>query len=79
MMGVEEKEFREGFERWMDERIHLAMSSLSRPFEKRIHVLKRRVDGLRERFQALSQRLERRAAKSRDNRSVRKQGDALPK
>lgn len=79
MMGIEEKELREGFERWVDERIHAAISSLSSPLDKRIHALKRRVEGLRERFQVLSQRLERSTAGAGEGRPVRKQGDEVPR
>jgi hypothetical protein len=57
-MGRQEKETREGFERWLDERIHAAISNLASPFEKRIDGMRRRVEGLRVRFQHLSRRVD---------------------
>jgi hypothetical protein len=58
MKTTQEKEPREGFEGWVDERIRSAIAGLAHPFEKRIVRLQRRVEELKERFQSLSLRME---------------------
>jgi len=68
LMGTPERETRERFERWVDERIHAAISNLTSPFEKRVHSLRGRVERLRDRFQDLSRRLESFHTKSTDTR-----------
>ncbi len=54
MTKSEERETRDRFERWVDERIHSALSNLSQPFELRIQKLQKRLETLKERFQKLS-------------------------
>jgi len=58
MTETEERKAREGFERWVDERIRSALSGLSLPLETRIRKLRSRVELLRERFQRLSHRMD---------------------
>jgi len=58
MKAMKEKEPREGFEGWVDERIRSAIGGLAYPLEKRIVRLRRRVEKLKERFQSLSLRME---------------------
>ncbi len=73
-MGTEDRELREGFERWVDERIHATISNLTSPLEKRIRALKRRVDSLRDRFQTLSHHMDSIHTRPKENRSNRKAG-----
>jgi hypothetical protein len=74
MTGTEERQAREGFERWVDERIHAALSNLTNPFEKRIHALQQRVERLRDRFQTLSKNMDSLSTKSKESRRTRKTG-----
>lgn len=57
-MTKEEREVREGLDRWIDERIRLAFGSLTHPFEKRIARLRERVELLQSRLHRASSRLE---------------------
>jgi hypothetical protein len=70
MKTTREKEPREGFEGWMDERIHSAIAGLAHPFEKRIGKLQKRVEKLKERLQTLA---------VRTDSPCTRQGDALCK
>jgi len=67
-MGTDEKESREGIERWMDERIRAALANLTHPFETRIRQLQRRVEALMDRFQKLAKRMESVALKKPEDR-----------
>lgn len=57
-MGSKEREVRQGFDRWLDERIHAAISKVTSRFEKRLDSLRNRVERLGDRFQDLSHRVE---------------------
>ena len=64
-MTNDEREFREGIERWregverwIDERIDFACRSLAHPFEKRISRLQQRIRETRKRLQNIHQQIE---------------------
>jgi hypothetical protein len=49
---------KEGIERWLDERIRLALGGLTAPLENRIKHLRKRVEKLQAKLQSLSALLE---------------------
>ena len=53
-MRREEKDSREGIERWIDERIRAALTVLTVPFESRIKQLRKRVERLEAKLRHLS-------------------------
>ena len=53
-MESEETEPRDGIDGWIDERIRVALNSLTYPFEKRIAHLRVRMDKLHQRLHELS-------------------------
>lgn len=53
-MNKPEEEQKRGIEGWIDERIQLALSGLTHPFEKRIARLRKRVRKLHARVHRLS-------------------------
>ena len=57
-MATSERESREGFERWVDERIYSKLANLTQPFEAQIKQLQKRVEKLKDRFQKLSHRID---------------------
>ncbi len=53
-MSTENKEVKDGLERWLDERIRIAIGRLPNPFEKRIDELRERIKMAQERLGLLS-------------------------
>jgi hypothetical protein len=53
-MKKPEKDPRDGIEKWIDERIRLALPGRVYPFEKRIAELRERIRRVRERIQEIS-------------------------
>ena len=58
-MSTKQDEEREGLEKWLDERIRLAISRLPNPFEKRIALLRERIEKVHNRLNQVLDNLER--------------------
>ncbi len=71
-MISEEKEPREGIEGWIDERIRVALNSLTHPFEKRIAHLHVRMEKLHKRLHELSCHLDHPNLKNKSSKARRK-------
>ena len=57
-MKKELRDPREGFERWIDDRIRAALASLTVPLESRIKNLRKRVEKMQSRLQGLTALIE---------------------
>ena len=57
-MTAEEKYDKDGIEGWIDESIRQALANLTHPFEKRIALLRKRVEKLHTKIHHMSLRLD---------------------
>lgn len=63
-MRSSERDWREGLERWIEQKIRLALQTLPHPCERRVHRLRQRIEEIRERLDVVARKIEERQALS---------------
>ncbi len=64
VMRSYERDWREGLERWIEQKIRAALQTVPHPCEKRVHRLRQRVEEIRERLDRVARKIEERQALS---------------
>lgn len=64
VMRSYERDWREGLERWIEQKIRTALQTLPHPCERRVHRLRQRVEEIRERLDRVARKIEERQARS---------------